>query len=94
MKQCMPMKPTKRGFKVWALCCAETFILLNFDIYTGKNDDQTTNTSLREKVVMRLFEPYANKNYCLYFDNYFTSITLLENLLEKKLFACGTIRVN
>lgn len=94
MKQYMPMKPTKRGFKVWAVCCAETGYLLNFDIYTGKNDDQSTNTSLGEKVVMRLSEPYAYKNYCCYFDNYFTSISLLDNLLEKKLFACGTIRVN
>lgn len=25
MKQFMPMKPIKRGFKVWACCCASQF---------------------------------------------------------------------
>ena len=94
MKQYMPMKPTKRGFKVWACCCSETGYLLNFDVYTGKNEDGTVAQSLGEKVILRLSEPYAGKKYCLYFDNYFCSITLLDVLLSKELFACGTLRVD
>lgn len=36
LKQYMPMKPIKRGFKIWALACSKTGYLLNFQIYQGK----------------------------------------------------------
>lgn len=36
IKQYMPMKPVKRGFKIWAICCAITGYLLKFIIYEGK----------------------------------------------------------
>jgi len=36
IKQYMPMKPVKRGFKIWSLCCAITFYLLKFMVYEGK----------------------------------------------------------
>lgn len=35
MKQYMPMKPIKRGFKVWALADSASGYLINFEIYTG-----------------------------------------------------------
>lgn len=38
LKQYMPKKPIKRGFKVWALVDSEGY-LYNFDIYTGKSKD-------------------------------------------------------
>lgn len=36
MKQYMPLKPIKRGFKVWAMTDSATGYLLSFDVYTGK----------------------------------------------------------
>ncbi|KAG8233747.1 hypothetical protein J437_LFUL003817 [Ladona fulva] len=39
MKQYMPMKPIKRGFKVWVMCCAVTGFMVAFDVYTGKEVD-------------------------------------------------------
>ncbi|XP_060880005.1 piggyBac transposable element-derived protein 4-like [Metopolophium dirhodum] len=39
MKQYMPMKPIKRGFKIWALADSYSGFLLNLDIYTGKKSN-------------------------------------------------------
>ena len=39
MKQCMPMKPTKRGFKVWVRANAKTGYLCDFNFYTGRMDN-------------------------------------------------------
>jgi hypothetical protein len=61
-------------------------------VYTGKTDDGKTELAVGEKVVLKLSEPYLGKYYCPYFDNYFCSITLLNNLLGKQLFGCGTLR--
>ena len=36
LKQYMPMKPIKRGFKIWCLCDANGGYLQEFQIYTGK----------------------------------------------------------
>ena len=35
MKQYMPLKPTKRGYKVWCLCDAANGYVYNFEVYTG-----------------------------------------------------------
>ena len=37
LKQYLPMKPIKRGFKVWCLSCACCGYLLLFQVYTGKD---------------------------------------------------------
>jgi hypothetical protein len=33
LKMYMPLKPIKRGFKVFAVCCARTKLLVNFEVY-------------------------------------------------------------
>lgn len=35
LRQYMPMKPIKRGYKVWCIADAKTGYVLNFEIYTG-----------------------------------------------------------
>lgn len=37
IKQYMPMKPIKRGFKVWVCACSSTGYVCNFQIYEGKS---------------------------------------------------------
>lgn len=94
MKQYMPMKPTKRGFKVWVMCCAITGYVLAFDVYTGKDPSNKVNMGLGEKVVLMLTKSLERLCYCVFFDNYFTSVNLIYKLLSKKIFACGTVRMN
>jgi hypothetical protein len=43
-------------------------------------------------VVTQLVEPYYRKRHHVYFDNYFTSVPLMETLQRKKTYATGTVR--
>ena len=88
LKQYLPMKPIKRGFKVWVRADSHNGYLCNFEIYTGKEDSVETN--LGAKVVKKLSRTLVGKRYHLYFDNFCSSVTLMEDLLEDELYACGT----
>ena len=59
----MPMKPTKRRFKVWCRCDAQNGYTCSF---------QTCVHGLGTRVVMDLFQPILGKGYHLYF-NIFSS---------------------
>jgi hypothetical protein len=56
-------------------------------IYDGKCRPLTETVSL-------LLEPYEGKGYHLYQDNYYNSVCLAEELLQKSIRVSGTIRVN
>ena len=87
MKQYMPLKPVKRGFKMWAMA-----YMYDFNVYTGATAGR--ETALGEKVVHTLSDSIMGCDHKLFFDNYFTSVNLLSALLEKGTYACGTIRMN
>lgn len=94
LKQYMPLKPIKRGFKVWVIACAVTGYCLVTDVYTGKSAERDNETPLGDYVVLNLSKSFEMLGYCLFFDNFFNSINLLHKLLQKNLFACGTFRSN
>lgn len=95
LKQYMPLKPVKRGYKVWCLADAKTGYIMNFDIYTGKNHcPHSTEDTLGERVVIKLVENMHNSNNTVTFDNFFTTIKLLKMLLNIGIYACGTVRTN
>ena len=43
---------------------------------------------------MDLIDPFVGKEHSLYIDNFYTSPYLLLDLLQKKVYATGTVRVN
>lgn len=93
LKQYMPMKPIKRGFKMWVIACGVTGYCLGMNLYEGKEEScVNSRCSLGERVVIKLAEAFEGFGYCLFFDNFFSSIQMVKNLLEKKFFACGTLR--
>lgn len=92
-RQYMPAKPVKRGIKVWMLCDAQSAYLSRFDIYLGRQDNRTEH-GLGYNVVMRLSDHLQHSFRWLFFDNFFTGVELLEQLLEVGLYACGTVRCN
>lgn len=93
MKQYMPMKPKiKRGFKIWSLADSANGYLIKFSVYQGKDESRPKSLTLGEHVVLSLIENSVVPGTQVYFDNYFTSTKLLENLREKGIYSCGTFR--
>ncbi|XP_039762449.1 piggyBac transposable element-derived protein 4-like [Pararge aegeria] len=94
MKQYMPKKPIKRGYKVWARCDSETRYLHQFNVYSGKcESNEDGDGGLGFKVVMELCRT-VQADTLIAFDNFFTSLPLMEMLHRKKIYAVGTVRVN
>lgn len=95
IKQYNPMKPIKRGYKLWCLADNDGYVF-KFDIYTGKAGNYDTNLrkefGLGGEVVLKLTDHLKSKNHKVFFDNYFTSFPLLETLQGLQIQACGTIR--
>ena len=54
----------------------------DFNVYTGATEGR--ETGLGEKVVLTFAESIKGRNHQLYFDNYFTSISLLTKLLSQQ----------
>jgi len=44
--QYMPIKPIKHGIKVFCLCCAVSGVLLPFEVYVGKEDENKDSSAL------------------------------------------------
>ena len=51
MKQYMPKKPIKRGFKIWCLCDANGGYLQQFQIYTGTHYKNKKHYACTNKVI-------------------------------------------
>lgn len=92
-KQYMPAKPIKRGIKLWMLCDARTAYVHRFEVYLGRQENRPEH-GLGYNVVTRLTDHLQHTHRWIFFDNFFTSIELMQRLLEDGLYACGTVRVN
>ncbi|XP_043464114.1 piggyBac transposable element-derived protein 4-like [Leptopilina heterotoma] len=92
LKQYNPMKPIKRGYKVWCLADSVTGFVSNFEIYTGKSENKNSNDTFGERVVLNLTE--FDTGTLVAFDNFFTSVKLVSSLHEKGIFSVGTVRAN
>lgn len=91
IKQYLPKKPIKWGYKVWSLADKSGY-LKKFQIYTGKEGPR--EKLLGPRVVKDLCKGLENKNHRLYFDNYFSTVKLLAELKERGIYACSTINKN
>ena len=92
MRQYMKNKPIKWGFKFWFRCGAKSGYLYEFDMYLGKK--AKTEFGLGESVVLSLCQKLKDTYCYVFFDNFFTSPTLLLKLLEMGIYATGTVKAN
>ena len=86
LKQYTPMKPTKRGIKIWMRCDSQTGYV--YDI--GKEEEATQGT-LDERVITKLTASIKEKDVTIGFDRFFTSVNLINNLDHA---AVGTVMKN
>lgn len=97
LKQYLPLKPHKWGFKFFVLCGQSGFAY-NFEIYSGQENTQLMNEpdlGASSNVVVRLCRMIpTNANFRVYFDNYYTSLQLISYLANRGIFSLGTIRRN
>ena len=93
MKQYIPLKPIKRGFKIWVLADSITGYFYNAIPYVGATTGRT-GTGLGERVVTELTSSLHGMYHQVYCDNFFTGIPLFLTLLDSNTYACGTIRSN
>lgn len=91
IKQYMPKKPIRWGYKVWCIADSATGFVFKFDVYMAKSD--CPGDTLGEKVVLNLTTDVRPGSLAV-FDNFFSSVTLLERLYERKIYACGTVKTN
>ena len=96
LKQYMPLKPVKWGYKVHCLCGADG-VVYDFIIYTGKIEPLSGEPDLgaSSNVVVNLAETIPNDaNHLLYFDRWFTSVPLQVHMAGKGIHCLGTVNVN
>jgi len=87
-------KPVRFGFKLWCISSSTGYVY-QFDAYGGASQKMNDNLSLGERVVLNLAKIVENpRDHLLFFDNFFTSHSLLVMLSERGFFATGTLREN
>lgn len=78
----------------WNIVLITSGFALTFFIYTGK-EDSVKNMTLGERVVTKLVEAAkVDKGSLVVMDNFFSSCSLFENLMDRETFACGTVKGN
>lgn len=90
IKQYMPDKPIRRGYKVWTRADSNGYIC-QFQIYEGKRNN-ITEKNLGHRVVTELTQDLSGKNYIVCNDNFFNSVQLMIDLQQRKIMAFGTTR--
>ncbi len=89
LKQYMPLKPIERGIKVWVLGDSSNGYFSRMDIHTGRKDKTEHGLGASVK---QLPEDFQNSWRYVFFDNFFTSKSLLLDLLQVGIYGCGTAR--
>lgn len=79
---------------MWSLADSNNGYIHRFDVYTGKGSRTEKDAGLGESIVLNLTSHLQEKNHHVYCDNFFSSPKLFDELLQRKLYACGTIRQN
>ena len=90
LKQYMPMKPIKRGFKVWCRCDSHNGFTCCFQVYLGKTD--SVETGLGVRVILDMACDILNKGFHIYCNNFFACPELAAKLGMNKTYCIGTVR--
>uniref|UniRef100_A0A8D0DCP7 PiggyBac transposable element-derived protein domain-containing protein n=1 Tax=Sander lucioperca TaxID=283035 RepID=A0A8D0DCP7_SANLU len=94
LKQYIPNKPYKWGYKIFVLCDT-TGLVHSFDIFTGKIEPVPglPDIGAGGNIVLKLAQViHGAVNHLVYFDNWFSSLDLFVALANNGIPALGTVR--
>jgi len=86
----MKNKPEKYGMKLYIASDPLTGYTLNFEIYSGKGQENNSIIPLYS----RLLKQYFDKGHTIYMDRFYTSPMVLEYLWDNKTNGVGTVMAN
>ncbi|XP_050064607.1 piggyBac transposable element-derived protein 4-like [Aphis gossypii] len=90
-RQFIKNKRHRYGIKVFKLCINDGYTI-GFKIYAGQ--ESVPGVGVSTKIVMELAEDYLDKGRTMYTDNWYTSVTLANQLLNRSTNLVGTLRSN
>ena len=95
LKQYIPSKPHKYGYKVFVFC-SNSGVTHDFEVYFGKVEPPTNiDLGASSNLVLRLSKTIpVGKNHLLFFDNWFTSLLLMSFLAKSAIYCLGTVKNN
>ncbi|KAG5865977.1 hypothetical protein JTB14_011972 [Gonioctena quinquepunctata] len=89
-RQYIKNKKHKYGIKFYLLT-ESTGTIMKIEIYTGAADDMGGERHAT-KIVLNLANNYLDQGYSLYMDNFYNSVDLARQLLERNTYCTGTLR--
>ncbi|CAK9829694.1 PiggyBac transposable element-derived protein 4 [Anthophora retusa] len=91
-RQYIPGKRHKYGIKLYKLCLPEGYTY-NMHIYSGKKEARIVKAHSHD-VVMKLIGGLLFEGRTLFTDSFYISVPMAEELLRKKTYICGTVKMN
>lgn len=88
-KQYMPLKPAKRGIKVWLRADLTTHYVSAFEVYTGRPNQGEPELGLGARIVTDFSRDLMDCNYQL-----FSSFALMKKLKQDGIYATATTQKN
>jgi len=94
----MPAKPTKWGFKLHCLVDSKTHYFYNFIFDPGQNYKnliiEDEEISFTENIVLSLLQKLEGQGHRVFFDSWYSSVSLIEKLTDKGFQVISTLRNN
>ncbi|XP_052080769.1 piggyBac transposable element-derived protein 4-like [Mytilus californianus] len=93
MRQYIPSKAAKFGFKLWMLCESATGYILQMSVYRGRQFDPVPAGQLQgTTVVMDLMSAsnHLNKRFHVFCDSFFCSQNLISRLIQTTTYITGS----
>ena len=93
-KQYIPKKRKRFGIKVYKLCDSSSYTY-DMDVYLGKDRQRVAqHLTTTHATVTNLTRRVEGVGHKLYMDKFFSPPNLYDDLIQKKIYCCGTVRLN